>query len=751
LLGTHIPRRCGIASFTADLAQNLVDAEAGLRVDAIAMTNGHSYDYPERVRFQIADQQPDQYRAAAEFINQGSYDVLSVQHEYGIFGGEAGEYLLHLVREAKMPIVTTLHTVLREPSAAQKNVLGELLQLSERIVVMSTRAIELLQEVHDVAPEKIDFIPHGIPTIPEHSDGALRARLGVSGPMILTFGLLSPDKGIEFVIQAMPAILAEIPDATYVVVGATHPNVKAGSGERYREQLVALAAELGVADHVVFVNEYVPIEELVEYLAAMDIYITPYLNPNQITSGTLAYAVGAGRAVVSTPYTYAEELLSEGRGMLVPYRDASAIAAAVTRIQVNEDERRTMERRAAEFGDSMRWPKVGRRYLECFNQALEDSSLRMKTIVRRAVAKPGVEPSWALPNFHHLCEMTDDTGLMQHAIYTVPRRSEGYCVDDNARALWLTARLEAQAGLSPEIFSMQGTYLSFVIDAFNPENRRFRNFMSYSRTWLERSGSEDSQGRSLWGLGTLIRYTRNVDRRNAAQSIFVQAAPGMIDTTSPRTWAYAVLALDEYLEAFPNNHAMRQLFVTMAMRLMHVAEQNSSADWPWFEQSLSYANARLPQALLIAGQSLANPSMIGTGLRALNWLMRLQTGPGGVFMPIGSEGFYARDGIRADFDQQPLEAWASVSACLSAQSVTDELVWNAEANRAYEWFIGKNVLGIPLYDSSSGGCNDGLHSGRINGNQGAESTLSYLCALIELQQWKRVERSVIPVGSHEIN
>ena len=715
------------------------------------MTDGQPYDYPERVRFEIEDDQLEAYRAAADFINQGAYDVLSVQHEYGIFGGIAGEHLLHLVRHAKMPIVTTLHTVLRNPSPAQKVVLDELLQLSERVVVMSTRAIEFLQEVHDVCPTKIDFIPHGIPTVPEYSDGSLRARLGVPGPMILTFGLLSPDKGIEYVIQAMPAILEQIPDATYVVVGATHPHVRAGSGESYREHLSALAAELGVSDHVVFVNEFVPIEELVEYLAAMDIYITPYLNPHQITSGTLAYAVGAGKAVISTPYWYASELLDEGRGLLVPYRDAASIAAAVTRIESDDAERRAMEHRAAEFGAGMQWPKVGRRYLEAFAQALEDSTERMKALVSHAVVPQNVEAVESLLNFDHLREMTDDTGLMQHAIYTVPRRAEGYCVDDNARALWLTARLESQGALSPEMSRLQGTYLSFVLDAFNTENRRFRNFMSYSRNWLEDAGAEDAQGRSLWGLGALIHRTRNCDRRNAAQSVFVQAAPGMIDTTSPRTWAYAVLALNEYLTAFPENHAMRQLFATMAARLLHVTEDNMSVDWPWFEQSLSYANARLPQALLVGGQALGNESMVKAGLRALTWLMRLQTGPGGVFMPIGSDGFYARDGIRADFDQQPLEAWASVSACLNAQDVTDEPTWAAEAKRAYEWFIGKNVLGMPLYDPSSGGCNDGLHAGRVNGNQGAESTLSYLCALTELQQWTRVERTVIPVGSHEIN
>jgi len=746
MLGTHLPRQCGIATFTADLGRSIAGIEPNLVVDTLAMDDGRHYDYPSPVQFAIADDQVDSYREAADFINRGAYDVLSVQHEYGIFGGTAGENLLQLVRRAKMPIVTTLHTVLQSPSEAQKQVLDELLQLSERVVVMSSKAIEFLRDVHDVALEKIDFIPHGIPSVPECSGSAMRARLGISGPMILTFGLLSPDKGIQFVISAMPAILEQIPDATYVVVGATHPHVRAGSGEAYREQLADLAEQLGVSDHVVFVNDFVSIEDLVGYLAATDIYVTPYLNANQITSGTLAYAVGAGKAVISTPYCYAEELLADERGVLVPYRDAEAIADAVTQIHNDQPRRQAMERRAAEFGEQMQWPKVGRRYLETFERALEDSTGRMKAIVNQAAVLMDGKPEESLLNLGHLREMTDDTGLLQHAIYTVPRRAEGYCVDDNARALWLTARLETSGDLSDEVSSLQGVYLSFVLHAFNPANRRFRNFMSYSRMWLEEAGSEDSQGRSLWGLGALIRRTRNCDRRNAAQSVFILAAPGMLHSTSPRAWAYAVLALDEYLAAYPKSHAMRLLFATMANRLMSLASANKTADWPWFEQSLAYANARLPQALMVAGQAMADRSMADAGLRALAWLMRIQTGPNGVFMPIGSDGFYARDGVRADFDQQPLEAWASVSACLCAQDLCEDEGWGSEAARAYGWFVGQNVLGLPVYDPSSGGCNDGLHAGQVNGNQGAESTLSYLCALTELQTWTPPVRKAITVS-----
>lgn len=698
------------------------------------MSDRDDYVYPKRVRHQIAESDHGSYAPAADFLNRRGYDVLSVQHEYGIFGGEAGSHLMSLVRSAKMPIVTTLHTVLREPSPSQKTVMDELLQLSERVVVMSQRAVGILADVHDVCPDKVDLIPHGIPEIPESAGKALREKLGIDGPMILTFGLLSPDKGIQYVIGAMPKIVAELPGATYVVVGATHPHVRASSGEVYRESLAALAKDLGVASNVRFVDRFVPTEELVQYLAAMDVYVTPYLNPKQITSGTLAYSVGAGKAVISTPYAYAEELLAEGRGMLVPFRDAEGIADAVLRMQADPEARQEMGRRAAEFGKHMLWPEVGKSYLKSFSKAKRDSAERLRLLVLEpmvAASSPETLPEMRLG---HLCDLTDDTGILQHATFTVPNRSEGYCVDDNARALLFTAYLETESPLPERLATHQSRYLSFVQHAYNPVNGRFRNFMGYSRGWLESAGSEDSHGRSLWALGAIVGRCRDEGRREAAQAAFEKGVAAMDAATSPRTWAYGVLAADEFLRAVPDEPSAWVLRQTMAERIWRQYELCQSGDWPWFEQSLTYANARLPQALILAGEALENREMAKAGLKSLAWLMNLQTGSIGVFAPIGTNGFYVRGGDRAVFDQQPLEAWSSMSACLTAHRVTGNPIWLDEARRAFRWFLGQNILGKPLYDKSTGGCHDGLHDDRVNRNQGAESTLSFLCALTELRQ-----------------
>ena len=697
------------------------------------MSDREGYAYPDRVRREIPEQDRDAYLRSAEFVNSEGYDVLSVQHEYGIFGGEAGAHLMALVREAKMPIVTTLHTVLRDPTPAQKEVMDELLQLSERVVVMSQRAVGFLAEVHQVPKAKVDLIPHGIPEISDAKGRAFRTTLGITGPMILTFGLLSPDKGIQYVIEAMPSIVREYPGAVYFVVGATHPNVQASAGEVYRESLIALAERLGVSETVRFVDRFVSNEELVAYLGAMDYYVTPYLNPKQITSGTLAYSVGAGKVVISTPYWYAEELLSEGRGILVPFRDSAAISDSVLALQINGEERNEMGRRAAEFGSKMHWPEVARRYVASFSRAKHDSAERLRTIIHQS-EKPTV-PIGPLPKMrlNHLFELSDDTGILQHANHTIPNRAEGYCVDDNARALILTALLEQAMPLSPDLSLLQSRYLSFMLDAYNPETGRFRNFMSFRREWLEESGSEDSHGRSLWGLGVMVGRTNNDGRREVARALYLQGAPAMYATTSPRTWAYGVLAAHEFLQVFPHEYSIQVLLQTMASRLWRQYEINQSIEWPWFEQSLTYANARLSQAMIVAGESLGRQEMMDIGMESLRWLMHVQTGPRNVFAPIGTNGFYLRDAERHFFDQQPVEAHASLSACLTAARISGDSRWTEEAHRAFRWFQGENMLLQPVFDLANGGCHDGIHPGRINRNQGAESTLSWLCSLAELK------------------
>jgi glycosyltransferase involved in cell wall biosynthesis len=712
------------------------------------MSDRPDYVYPEKVCYEIDAADYAAYRPAADFINRYGYDVLSVQHEYGIFGGDDGAYLMSLVREAKMPIVTTLHTVLRDPTPGQKAVMDELLQYSERVIVMSRKAVGFLEEVHGTPADKVDLIPHGIPEITPATGREFRKTLGIDGPMLLTFGLLSPDKGVQYVIEAMPEIVRAHPGATYVIVGATHPHVRASAGESYRESLADLARKLGVENNVRFVDRFVTIEELVQYLGAMDIYITPYLNPKQITSGTLAYAVGAGKAVISTPYWYAQELLAEGRGMLVPFRNASAIAEAAITIQSDTAARAEMGRLASEYGKHMLWPQVGRRYLDSFTRAKAESAERLRELVQKPVLGRERLPDLRLD---HLFDLSDDTGVFQHATFNVPNRSEGYCVDDNTRALLFTAMQETGRHLPADVSLLQSRYLAFLMDAYNPANGKFRNFMSYDRTWLEEAGSEDSQGRSLWGLGSMVHRCRNRGRRDVARSLFLQAAPGLYQTTSLRTWAYTILAADEYLSGYPQEESVLDLMETMAAQLWEQFTIHETTEWPWFERKLTYANARLPQSLLMVGRTLGNKNLVAAGMRSLSWLMELQTGPKGVFAPIGSDGFYDSGGERAFFDQQPVEAWCSVSACLTAGQISGHSRWQEEASRAFRWFLGENMLCQPVADRSSGGCHDGLHSERVNRNQGAESTLSYLCALAELREAAAIP-AVAPVRAelHEI-
>jgi glycosyltransferase involved in cell wall biosynthesis len=733
VLGNHGPRQCGIATFTTDLSRAIADESPDLDCFVLAMNDaGRHYDYPPRVRFEIAENELASYRRAADFLNVNEVDVACVQHEYGIFGGKAGSHLLTLLRELRMPIVTTLHTILAEPNPQQRAAMDELLRLSERVVVMSQYGSELLQRVHGVPPAKIDFIPHGIPRLP--SARRSKDRLGLEGKsVILTLGLLSPDKGIEHVIDALPAILRRHPDAVYVVLGATHPHVKQRDGETYRLMLESRAQKLGVHSSTIFHDRFVSDDELAEFLAAADIYVTPYLKQEQITSGTLAYALGSGKAVISTPYFYARELLAEGRGVLVPWRDPAAIADAATDLLGNDTRRQAMCARAAEYGRDMVWPAVARRYMESFDRARESHGDRLRTVFHASTlaTRPVDLPE---PSFAHLRSLTDDTGILQHAVFSVPRYEDGYCVDDNARALLAMALVEDAGSDELGLVRALGSrYLAFVRHAYNRETGRFRNFMSYGRRFTEDVGSEDSHGRALWALGAVVGRSGDPGRRSLAGQLFHEALPALETFSSPRAWSYALLGLDEYLRAFQGESNIEGLRTALAERLHALYQRTATRDWPWFEEYLTYCNARLPHALIVSGAHRGDEAMTETGLRALGWLADLQRSRDGYFEPIGSNGFYRRGGEKAAHDQQPVEAASMIAACLDAQRLTGDARWAVHARRAFDWFLGQNSLQQVVCDAATGGCRDGLHPDRVNENQGAESTLSYLLALLDMR------------------
>jgi hypothetical protein len=614
--------------------------------------------------------------------------------------------------------------------------MDEIARISARLVVMSAYGRKLLGDVYGIADGKIDLIPHGIPILPpgDHS----KDRLGVEGKrVILTFGLLSPDKGIEYVIDALPAILERFPDTVYIVLGATHPHVKQWHGESYRIALENRARRLGVDSSMIFHDRFVSQAELAEFVAAADIYVTPYLKQEQITSGTLAYAVGSGKAVISTPYWYARELLADGRGILVPWRDPKAIAANVIDLLGDDAKRSALCERAAACGRQMVWPAVAQGYVQSFERARTEHAERLRTVFQAATLakRPADLPEI---NLEHVSLMTDQTGMLQHASFSVPRYDDGYCLDDNARALLLMTLLEeAGADDVKGVRALASHYLAFVSHAFDQRIGRFRNFMSYDRRWTETLGSDDSHGRALWALGTVVGRSWGPGRQSLAGRLFHLALPVATELTSPRAWAFVLLGIGEYLRAFQGDISVQSVGKTLAEKLFGLYRKTSGPGWPWFEDRVTYCNPRLSQALIVSGTSMDHAEMTAAGLRSLDWLVEIQCSEDGYFAPVGSNGFFDRGKEKAGFDQQPVEAYAMVSACLEAHRVTGDPRWVESAQRAFSWFFGQNQLQQPLYDATTGGCRDGLHADRVNENQGAESTLAFLLALLEMRSADR--------------
>ncbi len=749
MLGNHLPRHCGIATFTTDLTDAIEREMPELDCFVLAMNDvGVEHAYPPRVRFEIPEGDVAAYMRAADFLNVSSVDVVSVQHEYGIFGGKAGGHVLELLRDLRMPVVTTLHTILAAPNPVQRAVMDALVGFSERIVVMSSDGAALLHEVHGVDSDKIDVIPHGIPVAPDRRS---KDKLGVEGrSVILTFGLLSPDKGIEYVIDAMPAILAKHPNTVYIVLGATHPHVKQQHGEAYRQMLHTRAERLGVDANVIFHNRFVSHEELVEFLGAADLYVTPYLKEEQSTSGTLAYAVGCGKAVISTPYRYARELLADERGILVPWRDSEAIGREAVGLLDDPARRSQLQQRASAFGRSMGWPIVARRYVASFEQACAThaerhrAGLAAKTLSKRRPELPEIDLT-------HVRLMTDDTGMLQHATFDVPSYSDGYCVDDNARALLLMAHVEEAGTEAPSVLRALATrYLAFMSYAFDEESGRFHNFLTYARAWRDEPGSDDSHGRALWALGAVVGRSSDPGRRGLSTRLFRAGLPAAPKLTSPRAWAYGLLGIDEYLRAFEGDSSVESIRAELTHKLMERFDHSSSAEWPWFEDRLTYCNARLPQALLVSASRMGDEAMAAVAERSLEWLVKQHVTADGAFAPIGTNGFHVRGETRAAFDQQPVEACAMVSACLDAHRVTGHARWLDAARRSFQWFLGQNPREAQVYDARTGGCRDGIHVDRLNENQGAESTLSFLTALAEMRAADRLPAKLVPAPASAI-
>jgi glycosyltransferase involved in cell wall biosynthesis len=745
-LGDYLPRKCGIATFTADLLEAVAARHPQGRCFAVPVNDTEAcYQYPPAVRFEIEEQDPESYLRAADFLNRGEVDVVSLQHEFGIFGGPAGSHILALLRELRAPVVTTLHTVLLQPNDDQRRVTEELIALSTRLVVMTERGRTILRDVYAASPAKIDLISHGIPDVPFAASDCYKDQFGVGGKkVLLTFGLLSPNKGIEHVLQALPDIVAECPDVVYIVLGATHPHELRTRGEAYRLGLEAIARRNKLENHVIFYNRFVELQELTEFIGAADLYVTPYLDEAQSTSGTLAYAFGAGKAVVSTPYWHAAELLKDQRGVLVPFADPAAIAREVSGLLRDQTRRNAMSANAYKLGRAMVWSNTARLYMRSFELAR-----------RQAAPVPGEwvpangfgHPTPRSPelNLDHLYRMTDATGIFQHASFAQPNFSEGYCTDDNARALILAVLLGQLEEAPERVRALATTYAAFLKDAFDPKTGRFHNFLSIDRRWLDERGSEDSHGRAIWALGTALGRSPRWNSRTMAKQLFAQALPAVTALTSPRAWAFSLIGIHEYLGGRNGDRLTRlayQVREDLTARLTAIFDEVAQPGWTWFEHGLTYDNAKLAHALIVSGRATGHASVYERGIQALRWLVGVQTSQHGQLRPIGSNGFYKRNGARAHFDQQPIEAQTTVSACLEAYRATGDPWWHEQAQRAFDWFLGGNDLGLALYSRQTGGCRDGLHPDRGNENQGAESTLAFLMSLAEMRLTQHAAASV---------
>jgi glycosyltransferase involved in cell wall biosynthesis len=742
LIGNSLPRQCGIATFTHDLQCAMAAARGELHTTIVAMTDpGQDYAYPAPVCLTIRQERIGDYRRAAAILNARGYDAVSLQHEFGIYGGEAGGDVMALLEPLAMPIVTTLHTVLAEPTAAQHDVLCRIIDVSSKVVVMARKGAELLRTVYRAPETKITLIPHGVPDYPYVEPDAAKARHGFAGrTVILTFGLLAPNKGVDVMIEAMPEILRQRPDAVYLVLGATHPHLARRNGEAYRESLEARVRALGLGDHVVFRDQFVDQATLLYYISLCDVYVTPYRSEAQLTSGTLAYSFGLGKAIVSTPYWHAQELLADGRGVLVPFNDPGGFGREVSALLKDEPRRQAMRRRAYEESRGMTWAHTGRLYLDLIDDAFGKRAPRtLMAVAPASPPRPRLAVGDSPPEFRfgHFLSMCDDTGLYQHAIHSLPDRRHGYCIDDNARALLLACKLARYGeGRLPD--GLTSRFASFVQHAWNPDTRRFRNFMSFDRRWLEDSGSEDSHGRALWALGECARSDPSPSRRRWAAGLFREALPSVEGFGAPRSWAFALLGLDGYLADERVDWRAERLRGLLADWLAGLLARHEGPGWTWFEDGLTYDNARLPEALILAGGAMKSQAHVDAGLRALRWLAMIQTTTTGLFRPVGADSFGDLRQAPKPFDQQPVEAAASISAYLSAATIDRDDLWRTHADRAFAWFLGANDLSAELVDPQTGGCRDGLHPDRANENQGAESVLAYLLGLADIRRMARM-------------
>lgn len=736
-IGNYPPRECGIATFTRDLVESMEQTD---RADCsvVAMNDqDQDYSYPEKVRYVIRQNHQRDYLRAVKFINYSEADACVLEHEFGIFGGDSGIYILPLIHRLRIPLVATLHTVLQSPSYNERAIIHEIGEKAEKVVVMSRRAIRFLTEIYDVPPDKIELIEHGVPDLDLVQRDRYKRKFKLEDKKaIFTFGLLSRSKGIETVIQALPQVVRKYPDVVFIILGKTHPAVLRTSGEEYRNYLRRLVEKNNLREHVYFYNRFVSAAELFEYLSAIDIYITPYLNEAQITSGTLAYAVGAGAAVISTPYWHAQELLADGRGRLFDFHDANALARILNELLDNPSTLLELRRKAYTYGRKMTWPVIGEKYANLMYDVTR--SYPKVSAIDEAIVDPLVLPPFDLA---HVRQLTDDTGIIQHANYSVPSRKEGYCLDDNARGL-LAATMACRQKRDPVALRLLPTYLSYI-DYMQRDDGLFRNFLSYNRTFLDEVGSDDAFGRTIWALGYLIRFSPHDAFFQLANQLFSRAYPHFQDVRSIRGIADTIIGVSHYLHRYSSDEGMKETLKEMVQRIVAQYKDEADDQWHWFEPTVTYDNGIIPLALFHASEMTGDEKVLAVAREMADFLEGIVFRDG-YLAPVGSDGWYEKGGQCARYAQQPINAMAIVMMLYQASVVTGDKHYLDRMVASFMWFLGENDLRIPLYDFETRGCCDGLESRGVNRNQGAESTLAYIIShLTVLQAHEQEARQVM--------
>ncbi len=745
-IGTYPPRECGIGTFTMNLYKSMLTnpafAHKGIESSndpvegfIVAMNDPEkTYNYPDEVKLSITQEHQRDYLEAAKFINLSDANICILEHEFGIFGGQNGMYILSLLHRLEIPLIVTLHTILKEPSYSEKEVLQRICKMANKIVVMSHKAIDFLITIYKVDKKKIVYIEHGVPDI-QFSQKQSKDEFRLENrKLILTFGFISRNKGIETVIKALPKVVEKHPEVLYMVLGKTHPNVLSHSGQEYRIYLQHLVKNLNLDKHVVFLNEFVNQKELFKYLSASDIYVTPYLNEAQITSGTLSYAVGVGSAVVSTPYWHATELLADGRGRLFNFKDSNELSAIFSELLDNPTVMKELRKKAYDHGRTITWPMSGGKYVSLAQSIIKEKP--SVVIKKKNAIDPLLLPTFSLA---HIKRLTDDTGIIQHAKFGIPNLKDGYCLDDNARAL-IMALMTYHETKDPLALDLAPKYLSYIHYMQNKDGT-FRNFLSFSKNFLDEVGSEDSFGRTIWALGYLLANAPNDAYYQTGKSIFFDAAPNFEKLQSIRSIANTMVGISYYLKNNPGDDAMTERLRNLATKLIKHYDENSNHDWKWFESLLAYDNAMLPLALLHSAEILNDDKITAVALESMNFLTEI-TMKEGYLSIIGNEKWYKNGGKRSMFAQQPVDALAMILMYHQAFHLTRNKEYLSKLFTCFMWFLGENDIWISLFDFETKGCCDGIENYGINRNQGAESTLSYLIShLTVLLAFKESEKT----------